>query len=105
MGKLTLSHIIARINEVYGVELSEEDKLDLENVSKRLNENEELQKVMKGNNSAFDKKDFFRKVTKDEVSEYYGDRLDFYKKVMNSKVFPMILEGLYSEYSGRGEAR
>lgn len=94
-----LSHIIERINEVYGIELSEEDKLDLKNVSKRIGKNEELELVMNGNNSEDDKKDFFNKLLKDEVSEYYGDRLDFYKKIMNTKVFPMILEGMYRDYS------
>ncbi|MGB1102288.1 MAG: type I restriction endonuclease subunit R [Crocinitomicaceae bacterium] len=94
-----LSHIIERINEVYGIELSEEDKLDLKNVSERIGKNEELELVMNGNNSEDDKKDFFNKLLKDEVSEYYGDRLDFYKKIMNTKVFPMILEGMYRDYS------
>lgn len=26
-------------------------------------------------------------------------RLDFYKKIMNPKVFPMILEGMYKDYN------
>ncbi len=94
-----LSHIIERINEVYGIELSEEDKLDLKNVSERIGKNEELGLVMTGNNSEDDKRDFFNKLLKDEVSEYYGDRLDFYKKITNTKVFPMILEGMYKDYS------
>jgi type I restriction enzyme, R subunit len=94
-----LSLIIQRINEVYGIELSEEDKIDLKNVSERIGKNEELSLVMKGNNTDDDKKDFFNKLLKDEVSEYYGDRLDFYKKIMNTKVFPMILEGMFKEYS------
>lgn len=93
-----LSHIIQRINEVYGIELSDEDKIDLENVQIRLRKNEELDKVMKGDNTEYDKRDYMKKVITDEVSEYYGDRLDFYKKIMNTKVFPMILEGLYKEY-------
>ncbi|MCW5520180.1 type I restriction endonuclease subunit R [Aureitalea sp. L0-47] len=94
-----LSHIIERINEVYGIELSEEDKLDLENVTQRMKQNDDLSSVMVGNNTEDDKKDFFKKVMKDEVSEYYGDRLEFYKKIMNTKVFPMILDGLYREYN------
>ena len=93
-----LSHIIERINEVYGIELTEEDKVDLSNVSLRMNNNDELKSVMTGNNSESDKKDFFDKILKDEVSEYYGDRLDFYKKITNNKIFPMILEGLYKDY-------
>jgi type I restriction enzyme R subunit len=94
-----LSHIIRRINEVYGIELSEEDKVDLEHVTERMKLNLELSSVMVGNNTDEDKKDFFKKVVKDEVSEYYGDRLDFYKKIMDTKVFPMVLEGLYREYN------
>ncbi len=93
-----LSHIIQRVNEVYGIELTEEDRLDLKNVAERINKNEELQQVMRGDNSEDDKKDFFNKILKDEVTEYYGDRLDFYKKIMNTKVFPMILEGMFREY-------
>lgn len=92
-----LSHIIQRINEVYGIELTDEDKLDLEHVTNRMRQNGELELVMVGNNTEDDKKDFFKKVVKDEVSEYYGDRLGFYKKIMNNKVFPMILDGLYRE--------
>lgn len=94
-----LSHIIERINEVYGIELTEEDKLDLKNVTQRMEKNDELLLIMNGNNTEDDKRDFFNKVLKDEVSEYYGDRLDFYKKIMNTKVFPMILEGMFKEYS------
>jgi type I restriction enzyme R subunit len=93
-----LSYIIQRINEVYGIELSDEDKVDLEHVSGKIERNEELKQVMTGDNSEFDKKDFFIHILKDEVSEYYGDRLDFYKKIMNTKIFPMVLEGLYKEY-------
>ena len=96
-----LSHIIQRINDVYGVELSGEDKIDLDHVSQRIESNEELRQVMTGNNSEFDKRDFFINILRDEVSEYYGDRLDFYKKIMNLKVFPMIMEGLYKEYTRR----
>lgn len=96
-----LSLIIQRLNEVYGIELCKEDEVDLKNVSQRMSKNLELELVMVGQNSDDDKKDFFNKLLKDEVSEYYGDRLDFYKKIMNTKVFPMILEGMYREY-GRG---
>lgn len=94
-----LSEIIKRINDIYGIELTEEDKVDLEHVQSRLSQNQELGQVMKGNNSPTDKKDYFNKVLKDEVSEYYGDRLEFYKKIMDTKVFPMILEGLWREFN------
>ncbi len=94
-----LSQIISRLNEVYGIDLTEEDLIDLKHVEERMRKNQDLESVMVGNNTEDDKKDFFKKVMKDEVSEYYGDRLGFYKKIMNTKVFPMILDGLYREYN------
>jgi hypothetical protein len=42
------SHIIQRVNEVYGIELSDEDRLDLKNVAERMNKNEELQQDLRG---------------------------------------------------------
>ena len=93
-----LSHIINRINEVYGIELTEEDKVDLNHVSKRMDKDDDLLAVMKGDNTEQDKLDYFKSKLTGEVSEYYGDRLDFYKKIMNDKVLPMIIDGMYREY-------
>jgi len=53
-----LSQIIKVINEHYGIDYTNEDKLDLENVQKRLNENVEVQKVMMGDNSETNRKQF-----------------------------------------------
>jgi type I restriction enzyme R subunit len=46
-----LSEIIKKMNEVYGIELSEEDQLNFIRFTKKINQNEELDKVMKGDNS------------------------------------------------------
>jgi type I restriction enzyme R subunit len=94
-----LAEIIKRINDVFGGEITEEDKVDIKHVQKRVYANEEVQAVMAGNNTELDKRDFMKKVAMDEIADYYGDRLDFYKKIMNDRVFPMIIEGLYREYA------
>lgn len=96
--KELLSEIIKIVNEVHGVALQEEDRLDLKNVNKRLIDNKDLDAIMNGNNSFDDKKDFFSNLFKGEVSEYYGDRLDFYKKVMNPKVLPMLMDVMFTDY-------
>ena len=93
-----LSHIIKRINEVFGIELSEEYKIDVQHVKQRMHNNEELSLVMKGDNSESDKMDFYEKSLKEEFTEYYADKLDFYKMVMNPKIFPVIFEGMYREF-------
>ena len=54
---------------------------------------------MKGNNTEDVKKEHFNKVFKDTVIDYHGDRIDFYKNVMNPNVFPMLVEFMYREMS------
>jgi len=93
-----LSEIIEQINSVYGIELREEDKYYLENVDKKMSENEEMKKVMTGNNSEDVKKDFFKDKFKDEMIDYTGDRMDFYKKVMDDKVLPVLIDVMYNNY-------
>jgi type I restriction enzyme R subunit len=95
---LPLSEIIERLNTIFGLTLRDEDKVDLLNVGKRTSENVELKKVMDGNNSNDVKKEFFIKLFKDNLIDYTGDRLDFYKKVMDDKVLPIIVDMMYNNY-------
>lgn len=96
--KELLSEIIKQVNSVFGVQLNEEDKVDLKHIGERLQQNSELEAVMKGNNSEDNKKDFFTSLFKDEVGDYYTDRMDFYKKVVDNRIFPMLLDVMYQEY-------
>ena len=96
--KELLSEIIKKINEVFGMDFQEEDKFCLDKVINKMNQNQELEVVFKGNNSTEDKKEYFMNTFKDYIGDYYSDRMDFYKKVMDKKVFPMLIEGIFTEY-------
>jgi type I restriction enzyme R subunit len=96
--KELLSEIIKRINEVFGTDLKEEDRLCLENVGTKLINNSELDVIVRGNNSQEDKKEYFKKIFEDYISDYYSDRMDFYKKVNNPKVLPILIDGMFSDY-------
>lgn len=93
-----LSEIIKKINEIFGMDFQEEDKFCLDKVINKMNQNQELEVVVRGNNSTEDKKEFFMSVFKDYIGDYYSDRMEFYKKVMDKKVFPMLIEGVFTEY-------
>ncbi len=54
-------------------------------------------KVINGNNSEDVKKEYFNNLFKDTVVDYHGDRMDFYKNVMNKTVFPMLVDFMYKE--------
>jgi type I restriction enzyme R subunit len=96
--KELLSQIIKKINEVYGTELKEEDKVCLKSVSQKLFNNIDLDSKVRGENSYDDKKEYFKKIFEDYISDYYSDRMDFYKKVNSPKVLPMLIEGMFNDY-------
>ena len=95
--KVLLSDIIERVNEVFGINLVEEDRVTIEHIQNRLQSNQEVIKVMNGNNTEDVKKEHFSKMFRDTVIDYHGDRIDFYKNVMNPSVYPMLMEFMYRE--------
>ena len=94
-----LSEIIKKVNETYGMELKDEDRITIDVVYQKLTQNEDLQKVFLGNNSPDVKKEELKRVFKDEMVDYTNDRMDFYKNVMNPKVLPILIDFLFSQYS------
>ena len=93
-----LSEIIRGINDLYGSELTDEDKLDLENVQKRIENHEDLKKVFLGDNSDTNKKQFFDDVLNNIFLGYVNDRFDFYKKMEDPKVKDFISGMMYDKY-------
>ena len=96
-----LSEIIQRINNLYGIELGQDDKISIDRVYQKVSSNNEMNKVMNGNNTDDVKLDFFRDLFKSEMVDYYGDRMDFYRKVMDKKIFPMVVESLFKMFSNQ----
>jgi type I restriction enzyme R subunit len=95
--KELLSEIIKKINDVFGLDLKEEDKLCIKNVGDNVLLDNDLDSILRGRNSDDDKKDFFISVVRDLIGDYYSDRMDFYKKMNHPKVFPMIIDVMYKE--------
>jgi hypothetical protein len=95
--KVLLSDIIDKINQVFGENLGEEDRVTLEQIQQRMNTNDELMKVINGNNSEDVKKEYFDNLMKDTFVEYHGERQEFYKNVMNKNVFPMLVDFMFKE--------
>ena len=94
-----LSEIISQINKVYGVNLTEEDKLDLSNLNRRLIENTEIQKYMNDDNSEENKKNYFKKEFENLIVDYVNERFDFYKKMDdNQSMKNSILQMMYQNY-------
>lgn len=94
-----LSQIINRVNETYGSNLSEEDKIDLLNLSKRVDDNEELKTIMEGDSSMTNKKQYFKDTIDRVLLSYVNEKFDFYKKMEDQRVKGFVVNSLYENYT------
>jgi len=94
-----LSEIINQVNNTYGVNLTDEDRIDLSRLKKRLVDNPEIGKYMSGSNSEDNKRDYFKKQFEDLMVDYVNERFDFYKKMdENPSMKNLIFQLIYSDY-------
>jgi len=101
-----LSEIINQVNNTYGVNLTEEDRLDLSRLSKRLIEDPEVEKYMNGNNTEDNKRNFFKQQFEGMMIDYINERFDFYKKMDdNPSIKNMIFHMMYKDYKSKDEGR
>ena len=97
-----LSEIINQVNTTYGVNLTEEDRLDLSRLSKRLIDDPEVQKYMKGDNTEDNKQSFFKQQFEGMMIDYINERFDFYKKMDdNPSMKNLIFQTMYKDYKNQ----
>ena len=92
-----LSQIINQINDVYGSELSDQDRLDLESMKNKVVADESLQKVMNGDNSETNKRQKFDDVLDKTIMSFFNERFDFFKKIDDPKIKGFIGQMLFEQ--------
>ena len=98
-----LSEIINQINNVYGVNLTDEDKIDLSRLKKRLMDNPEIEKYMTGENTDDNKQNYFKEQFEGMIVDYVNERFEFYKKMEdNPQMKNLIFQRLYKDYQEPG---
>ena len=94
-----LSEIIKNLNETYGFNLTEDDKLNVERVHKGLIKDAEVRVYMQGDSSLENKEVYFRSQFNERMVGLVKDSLDFYKKLENQpEAKNMIFQHLFSDY-------
>ena len=94
-----LSDIIATMNERYGVNLNDDDKVNIDIVCKKIFENEEIAKYMNGANSEQNKNDYFKQQFDNVILTFLKDRFEFFKKLdENSGLKNLIFDKIYKDY-------
>jgi type I restriction enzyme, R subunit len=85
-----LSHIVKTLNETHGVNLSEEDKVDMQHIRSRLEEDESLRDALQADNPRDAKEYKFNQVLDRLLLEFVHTKLDLYKKLTDPKVNEML---------------
>lgn len=85
-----LSNIIKTLNETYGVNLSEEDKVDMQLIRSRLEGDESLRDVLLADNPRSAKEYKFNQVLDKLLLEFVHTKLDLYKKLTDPRVNQML---------------
>jgi type I restriction enzyme R subunit len=93
-----LSHIIEVLNESFGSNLTDDDKIKLQKINNKLKENEELRKVHLSDNSENNKRYFFNKLFDKELLDLVKTDLDFYKNVSEPKRNEFIKNLMFEIY-------
>jgi type I restriction enzyme R subunit len=93
-----LSNIIKTLNDTYGVDISDEDKVDIERMEEKLHEHEELREVMNSNNTLDNMKYKFDQVVDDLLLDFVNTKLGLYKKLSDPKVNPMFKSKWFEGY-------
>ena len=76
-----LSNIIKVLNDTYGVELTEEDRVDLQRMRERIESNEELMSYFNPNNARDDVRTKFDEDVDSELLNFINTKLELYNKL------------------------
>jgi len=97
-----LSHILELLNDTYGINLSDEDKVDLERIKIKLESNDELHTVFTGNNTLEAIRYKFNQALDALILEFVFHKLELYKKLTEPDTNAMFkqkwFEELYRKY-------
>jgi type I restriction enzyme R subunit len=81
-----LSNIIKTLNDTYGVNLTDEDEVDMERIKIKLENDEELLAVMNEKNTLSNIRYKFDKVVDKLLLDFVHTKIDLYKKLSDPKV-------------------
>ncbi|HWP91552.1 MAG TPA: type I restriction endonuclease [Thermodesulfobacteriota bacterium] len=93
-----LSNIIRELNEVHGSNLTDDDKVDMERLWTKMEENEELKSVMNDRNTMDGMRYKFEQVFDSLLLEYVNTKIDLYKKLSEPRMNEMVKRRWFEEY-------
>lgn len=99
-----LSAIIEKLNGTHGIELTAEDKVDLESIKKKLEEDEDLKAMMTADNTLANKKKKFDEMLDSMFLDFVHNKLDLYQKLTKPDTNHILKQLWFDKYIQRIEA-
>jgi type I restriction enzyme R subunit len=96
-----LSNIVKTLNETYGLNLTDEDKVDIERIKIKLEENEELRAVIEGNNTLENIRYKFNSTVNSLLLDFVHNKTTLYAKLTEPKVNALFKQKWFEEYYGK----
>ncbi len=93
-----LSNIIRTLNDTYQTDFTEEDKVDIETIRRKVHADESLQQVIQGDNTDGNKRYKFNQVFDAILLEFVQDKLHLYNKLTKREVNSDLKRLLYQDY-------
>jgi len=81
-----LAKIIESLNEIYGANLTDEDKIDIELIKSKLEENKELRAVLNPRNSKENIKRKFEHIFDNLLLDFVNSKFELYKKLTDPQI-------------------
>ena len=96
-----LSNIIQTLNDAYQTNFADEDRVDIEEIRRKVHEHEELQTVMIDDNTDTNKRYKFEGVIDGISLEFVTSKLELYTKLSKPKVNAYLKDQLYQDYQAQ----
>ena len=93
-----LSKILQSLNDAYQTNFTDEDKVDIQTIQRRVNENEELRQAVAGNNSERNIEFKFNEVFEGILLEFVNNKLDLFNKLSQPDINADLKQYLYQAY-------
>lgn len=92
-----LSVIIKTLNDTFGVDFTEEDKVDLQRLRERLTKNEDLLRFFNADNSRDNIRERFDEEVDNELLEFINSKLELYNKLSEDRVNTLFKQLWFNE--------
>lgn len=92
-----LSNIIEILNETFGLELDERDKVRLQQIVEDVESDETVKAVMEGNNTLTNKRTHVNSVIDEKILDQVNDSIELYQKLSEAHVSETIKRRLFDK--------